>query len=188
MSKTFASAADLDEKKIGFDKLSEHACAYTAEGAPNTGVIISDDTVMVIDTQATPKGTRLRGPRQTKFCSVATWSNLTRPCMRAPEKLVPGRGAALQTHKQVRPRLESTRDFIRNLFASMATGAKAGKDRRSVYEETFAKLKPKYGNWVIFNHCMPFDVTRACDEATEYPDPRIWTAERNRQMWIALEG
>jgi hypothetical protein len=21
-------------------------------------------------------------------------------------------------------------------------------------------LKPKYGHWVIFDHCMPFDVTR----------------------------
>src|SRR3546814_9836774 len=28
--------------------------AYTAEGDPNTGVIIGDEAVMVIDTQATP--------------------------------------------------------------------------------------------------------------------------------------
>ncbi len=53
-TKTFASAADLDEKKVSFDKLSDHAYAYTAEGDPNTGVIIGDDAVMVIDTQATP--------------------------------------------------------------------------------------------------------------------------------------
>ena len=53
-SKTFASAADLEEKKITFEKLSEHAYAYTAEGDPNTGIIIGDDAVMVIDTQATP--------------------------------------------------------------------------------------------------------------------------------------
>lgn len=52
--KTFASAADLEVKKVSFDKLSDHAYAYTAEGDPNTGIIIGDDAVMVIDTQATP--------------------------------------------------------------------------------------------------------------------------------------
>src|SRR5574343_2059257 len=52
--KTFASHADLDEKQVSFDKLSEHAYAYTAEGDPNTGIVIGDDAVMVIDTQATP--------------------------------------------------------------------------------------------------------------------------------------
>ena len=54
MTKTFASAADLEVKKVSFDKLSDHAYAYTAEGDPNTGIIIGDDAVMVIDTQATP--------------------------------------------------------------------------------------------------------------------------------------
>src|SRR5947208_9406629 len=52
--KKFASQADLEEKKVSFDKLSEHAYAYTAEGDPNTGIVVGDDAVMVIDTQATP--------------------------------------------------------------------------------------------------------------------------------------
>jgi len=52
--KKFASQADLEEKKISFDKLSDHAYAYTAEGDPNTGIVVGDDAVMVIDTQATP--------------------------------------------------------------------------------------------------------------------------------------
>src|SRR2546426_4680580 len=54
MSKAFASQADLEEKKVSFVKLSDNAYAYTAEGDPNTGVIVGDDAVMVIDTQATP--------------------------------------------------------------------------------------------------------------------------------------
>ena len=54
--------------------------------------------------------------------------------------------------------------------------------------ETYAALQPKYGRWVIFDHCMPVDVTRAYDEATRYPDPRIWTAERDIEMWKTLEG
>ena len=54
MSKAFASQADLEEKQVSFTKLSEHAYAYTAEGDPNTGIIIGDDAVLVADTQATP--------------------------------------------------------------------------------------------------------------------------------------
>src|SRR5689334_7398606 len=53
-AKKFASQADLQEKKVSFDKLSDRAYAYTAEGDPNTGIVIGDDAVMVIDTQATP--------------------------------------------------------------------------------------------------------------------------------------
>src|SRR5215210_6845735 len=53
-TKQFASHADVVEKKVSFDKLSDHAYAYTAEGDPNTGVVVGDNAVMVIDTQATP--------------------------------------------------------------------------------------------------------------------------------------
>src|SRR3954467_2201403 len=52
--KKFASQADLVEKKVTFSQLSEHAWAYTAEGDPNTGIVIGDDAVLVADTQATP--------------------------------------------------------------------------------------------------------------------------------------
>jgi hypothetical protein len=52
--KKFASHADLEAKKVSFEKLSENAYAYTAEGDPNTGVIIGDDSVMIIDATATP--------------------------------------------------------------------------------------------------------------------------------------
>ena len=52
--KAFASHADVEEKRISFDRLSDRAYAYTAEGDPNTGIVIGDDAVMVIDTQATP--------------------------------------------------------------------------------------------------------------------------------------
>ena len=55
------------------------------------------------------------------------------------------------------------------MFESVKRGARAGKDLRTVYKETYAALKPKFGHWVIFDHCLPFDVTRAYDEATQYP-------------------
>ncbi|MGL6213423.1 MAG: MBL fold metallo-hydrolase, partial [Billgrantia desiderata] len=54
MSKKFASHADTEEKQVSFTQLAEGLYAYTAEGDPNTGVVIGDDSVMVIDTQATP--------------------------------------------------------------------------------------------------------------------------------------
>ena len=318
--KTFASAADLEVKKVSFDKLSDHAYAYTAEGDPNTGIIIGDDAVMVIDTQATPvmaqdvirrireitdkpikyvtlshyHAVRVLGAsaffaegaehiiasqdtydlivergEQDKASEIGRFPRLFRnvesvpagmtwPTMTftgkmtlwlgklevqllqlgrghtkgdtvvwlpgektllsgdlvefdatpyagdayfqdwpqtldnlaalKPEKLVPGRGAALQTPEQVQAGLAGTRAFISDLYDSVKASAAQGEDLRKVYEATFAKLQPKYGHWVIFNHCMPFDVTRAYDEATQYPDPRIWTAERDIQMWKALEG
>ena len=101
---------------------------------------------------------------------------------------MPGRGPALQTEQQVAAGLAGTRDFIRDVFASVKAGAAAGKDLRTVYAETVAAVRPRYGHWVIFDHCMPFDVTRAYDEATSHRDPRIWTAERDVEMWKALEG
>ncbi|MBN9425524.1 MAG: MBL fold metallo-hydrolase, partial [Burkholderiales bacterium] len=48
--------------------------------------------------------------------------------------------------------------------------------------------QPRYGNTAIFDHCMPFDVSRAYDEARGIVHPRIWTAERDREMWAELEG
>ena len=105
-----------------------------------------------------------------------------------PRALVPGRGPALIGEDQVAKGLEVTRNFVSDLYAQVKAGAADGKDLKSVYRATYDALQPKYGNWVIFDHCMPFDVTRAYDEATKYPDPRVWTAERDRQMWETLEG
>jgi len=314
--KTFASQADLEEKRISFDKLSERAYAYTAEGDPNTGIVIGDDAVMVIDAQATPAmaqdvvrhirtvtdkpvkyvvlthyhavrvlGASGYGPehiiasrdtydlvvergeqdmkseierfprlfRDVESVPGLTWPTLvfeqsmtiwlgklrvdllqlgrghtkgdtvvwlpqektlfsgdlveynatpyagdaylrdwpaTLDAVAAlqPQKLVPGRGASLQTPDAVQAGLDGTRAFVTAMFACVQRGAAAGKDLRTIYFETYATLKPKFGHWVIFDHCLPFDVTRAYDEATEYKDPRIWTAQRDRDMWQALEG
>jgi glyoxylase-like metal-dependent hydrolase (beta-lactamase superfamily II) len=316
-TKQFASHADLAVKQVSFDKLSEHAYAYTAEGDPNTGIVIGDDAVMVIDTQATPvmaadvirrirevtdkpikyvvlshyHAVRVLGasayePQQifasqdtydlivergeadkaseigrfprlfnavesvppgmtwptitfsgkmtvwlgklevqllqlgrghTKGDTVAwlpkerilfsgdlvefgatpyagdayfkDWpATLDAVAALEPAKLVPGRGASLQTAAQVAEGLAGTRAFVSELYASVQAGAKAGRDLKAVYRETVAALRPKYGQWVIFDHCMPFDITRAYDEATQYADPRVWTAERDIDMWKALEA
>ena len=316
-TKKFASHADLEEKKVTFSQISEHAWAYTAEGDPNTGIIIGDDAVLVADTQATPAmaadvirrirevtdkpikyvvlthyhavrvlGASAYKPQQILasqdtydlivergeqdkaseigrfprlFSNVETvppgmtWPTMTftgkmtlwlgklevqllqlgrghtkgdtvvwLPGERAllsgdlvefgatpyagdayfkdwpktlenlaalkPKALVPGRGAALTTPEDVTKGLSETRDFISDVYANVQKGVDAGKDLNAVYKDTFAALKPKYGHWVIFDHCMPFDVTRCYDEVTKYTDPRVWTAERDVEMWKTLEG
>ncbi len=315
--KKFASQADLEEKQVSFTKLSDHAYAYTAEGDPNTGIIIGDDAVLVADTQATPAmaqdvvrrirevtdkpikyvvlthyhAVRVLGAsgfkpqqiiasqdtydlivergEQDKASEIGrfprlfrdvdsvppgmTWPTITfdkkmtlwlgklevqllqlgrghtkgdtvvwlpqdrvllsgdlvefdatpyagdayfkdwpqtleNVAALKPVALVPGRGPALLGEQQVAAGLQATSGFIADVRTSVEAGVAAGKDLNAVYKDTFAKLKPKYGHWVIFDHCMPFDVTRCYDEATQFPDPRIWTAERDRQMWETLEG
>jgi len=316
-AKTFASQADLEAKRVSFTKLSDNAYAYTAEGDPNTGVIVGDDAVMVIDTQATPvmaqdvirrirevtdkpikyvvlshyHAVRVLGAagyapeqiiasrdtydlivergEQDKASEIGrfprlfqavesvppgmTWPTITftgrmsiwlgklevqliqlgrghtkgdtvawlpeqkilfsgdlvesgatpyagdayfsdwphtldNIAALQPRALVPGRGAALTTPDQVAAGLAGTRAFVSDVYSSVQAGVAAGKDLNAVYKETLGRLKPKYGHWVIFDHCMPFDVTRAYDEATQHRDPRIWTAERDIEMWQALEG
>jgi len=74
------------------------------------------------------------------------------------------------------------------MYAAVEPGAKAGHDLRSVYKSTYDALKPQFGHWVIFDHCLRFDVSCAFDEPTRFDDPRIWTADRDKAMWEALEG
>jgi len=316
MSKSFASQADLTEKVVSFDRLSDHAYAYTAQGDPNTGIVIGDDAVLVVDTQATPvmaedvirrirtvtdlpiryvvlshyHAVRVLGatayrPQQIiasrdtydlivergeadmkseierfprLFRAVESVPGLTWPTLvfeRAltlwlgslevrilqlgrghtkgdtvvwlpkdrvlfsgdlvefdatpyagdcyfedwpatldalaalqPLKLVPGRGAALQSPQDVARGLAGTRAFVTELYAEVKRGVAAGRDLRTIYRDVSAKLRPSYGHWVIFDHCLPFDISRAYDEATAFRDPRIWTAERDRQLWAALES
>ena len=314
MSKAFASQADLAEKKITFTKLSANAYAYTAEGDPNTGIVVGDRSVMVLDTQATPvmaadvvrhirtvtdlpiqyvvmshyhavrvlgasaygaseiiasvdtrdlivergaadmKSEIERFPRL--FRAVETIPGLTWPTITFQGELtvwlgsvevrlmqlgrghskgdtvawlpqqkvlfsgdlveygatpyagdayfsdwpatldrvealgatsiVPGRGNALTDASMCKEAIAGTRAFVSDVFANVQAGVQRGHDLKRVYADTDAALRPKYGHWVIYEHCMPFDVSRAFDEATGHAHPRIWTAERDQQMWAAL--
>lgn len=55
MAKAFASQGDMSEKTISFTEVGDGLYAFTAEGDPNSGVIIGDDSVMIIEAQATPR-------------------------------------------------------------------------------------------------------------------------------------
>ena len=74
------------------------------------------------------------------------------------------------------------------IWHELHTGRDAGKTLNEIYRETYDHLKPDFGDLVIFDHCLPFDVSRAYDEAGGTTDPRIWTAERDTEMWQAVEG
>ena len=54
MAANFASTGDMAEKKMTFAEIGRDLYAFTAEGDPNSGIIVGDDGVIVIDAQATP--------------------------------------------------------------------------------------------------------------------------------------
>lgn len=313
---SFASQGDLAEKTITFAELADGVYAYTAEGDPNSGVVVGDDGVMVIDATATPvmakalverirtvtdqpvkyvllthyHAVRVMGasgfgaqeiiaskdthalieergqqdfdsevtrfPRL--FRAVETVPGLTWPTMAfeqamtvwlgrrrveimqlgrghtkgdtvawlpeervlfsgdlvecgatpytgdayltdwpgtlervralGAQKLVPGRGDALVDAGQVAAGIEGTRDFLTTMFGVVRRGVAEGKSLKEVYALAQTALQPRFGHWVIFEHCMPFDISRAYDEANGLVDPKIWTAERDQEMWRALQG
>ena len=316
MSKPFASAGDLEDKTVTFAELGRGAWAWTAEGDPNTGIIIGDDGVMVVDTQATPEmakdvlsyirqitdkpvkyvvlshyhAVRVLGAAayepETIIASRAThdlivergqqdWESetgrfprlfrgadsipgLTWPTLvfdgrltvdlgnrpveiwspgrghtagdtvvwlpdekilyagdlveygatpytgdahlrdwpatlqslrnLNPEKLVPGRGDALQTPELCQDAITQTQAFLTDLYETVRASREVGDTLKQAYAAVRKALDPKYGSWVIYEHCLPFDVARAWDEAGGLDHPQIWTAERDQEMWGQLNG
>jgi hypothetical protein len=63
----------------------------------------------------------------------------------------------------------------------------AGGTLKQAFEQVHAKLAPRYAGFPIFEHTMPFNVQRAWDELDGIDHPRIWTAERDREVWDALQ-
>ncbi|MBS0552599.1 MAG: MBL fold metallo-hydrolase, partial [Proteobacteria bacterium] len=103
------------------------------------------------------------------------------------DKLVPGRGPALMSPERVQAGLAYTRDFVSTLYRSAQEAVAQGLDLKGTMAHTRQNMDPKFGQVFIYEHCLPFDVTRAHDEASGIRDPRIWTAERDQQMWHALQ-
>ena len=104
-----------------------------------------------------------------------------------PLALVPGRGDALVGEQAVEEGIAGTQQFLSELYKAVSQNAQGGESLKEAYDRAMATLQPRYGNLVIFEHCMPFNVSRAYDEAKGLDHPRIWTAERDIEMWSALE-
>ena len=326
MSKSFASQSDLSDKQISFTRLSEHCWAYTAEGDPNSGVIIGEKYILVSDTTATPlmaqdliarirqvsdkpikyvllthyhavrvlgasayvaegaseiiasKGTHDlivergaqdmqsemdRFPRLFRGADSVpglTWPSLvvgdgtpgrqggisvdlggvtvdiwhpgaghtrgdtiawvaaekvlfsgdlvefeagvytgdahleewptTLEALRAlgAEAIVPGRGEAMRGNANVNKALDYTKRWVETLFACGKQAVADQLDLKAAMALTRQHMDPVFGNVFIYEHCLPFDVSRAYDEASGIKHPRIWTAERDKEMWAALQA
>ena len=318
MSKaSFASTGDMGEKKITFGKIGEGLYAYTAEGDPNTGVIVGDDCCMVIDAQATPAmakdviarvrtvtdkpikyvllshyhAVRVLGAsafnaseiiasnatrrmiiergEQDKASEIGrfprlfrgvesippglTWPTLTfnrqltlwlgkrrvdilklgrghtagdtvawvpdesvmfsgdlveyhsacycgdahledwpktlsKLAEFKPRALVPGRGDALDGEGKVQEAIANTRTFLNTLFGTAQASVAKGRTLKETFADVRAKMDGPFGAYAIYEHCLPFNVSRAYDEARGIEWPVVWTAERDREMWAALQG
>jgi glyoxylase-like metal-dependent hydrolase (beta-lactamase superfamily II) len=102
--------------------------------------------------------------------------------------MLPGRGAALIGPAMVSDAIAGTRAFLGDLYEAVSQNVEAGRSLRESFERVHATLKPTYGDWANFECCLPFNVSRAYDEAGGIGHPRIWTKERDRQMWAQLRG
>jgi glyoxylase-like metal-dependent hydrolase (beta-lactamase superfamily II) len=104
-----------------------------------------------------------------------------------PAALLPGRGEPLIGEEAVEQGIAATRAFVGELYDIVAASAAAGETLKQAYDKAMAALQPRYGGWLIFAHCLPFDVARAYDEAQGLDHPRIWTPERDLEVWQSLE-
>ena len=84
--------------------------------------------------------------------------------------------------------IESTRDFVDSTYAPVKRIVSRGGSLRASWDAVRASCDSKFGDFAIYEHCLPFNVTRAFDEARGIDTPRVWTAERDRQMWNELHG
>ena len=81
-----------------------------------------------------------------------------------------------------------TRDFVSTLYGAAEVSVAKGRTLKESMAATREVMDPKFSNFAIYEHCLPFNVSRAFDEASGIDDPVIWTAERDRRMWEALQG
>jgi glyoxylase-like metal-dependent hydrolase (beta-lactamase superfamily II) len=101
---------------------------------------------------------------------------------------VPGRGNALFNEKEVNESIDSTTKYVTMLLDTAKAAVAKGLDLTEAYKEIHGLMKPIFGDYVIFEHCMPFNVTRAYEEAQGIKHPNIWTAEKDKEMWFALQA
>jgi hypothetical protein len=105
-----------------------------------------------------------------------------------PKAIAPGRGDALKGQSMVRDAIAMTRDFVGTLYGAAETSVARGRDLKETMAATREVMDPKFSSFAIYEHCLPFNVSRAFDEASGIDDPVIWTDKRDREMWAALQG
>jgi len=103
------------------------------------------------------------------------------------EALIGGRGAVVRGRDAVDAAVEQSRAFLKGMIEKVGEVHERGGSVKEAFEATHELLEPKFGRWPIFEHCLPFDVQRVWDEFDGIDWPRIWTAERDREVWAKLQ-
>jgi glyoxylase-like metal-dependent hydrolase (beta-lactamase superfamily II) len=118
------------------------------------------------------------------------WSTTTLDSVKAlgAQALIGGRGGVSHGSEAVDAAIEQTREFLTVMLREVGTVQQRGGTLKDAFEATHAALHDQYGHWPIFEHCLPFDVSRVWDELSGIERPVIWTAERDREVWDQLQG
>ena len=104
------------------------------------------------------------------------------------DAIAPGRGDALVGKQMVNEAIDLTADFIRSTYDPIARIARGGGSLKEAWDTCREACDDKFKDYAIYEHCLPFNVARAYDEARGLDHPRIWTAERDKEMWNALQS
>jgi glyoxylase-like metal-dependent hydrolase (beta-lactamase superfamily II) len=115
-------------------------------------------------------------------------STLDRVAALGAQVLVGGRGAVVSGREPVAAAIAQTRNFLDVMLREVGQAHAAGGTLAEAFAATHTALAPRYGGWPIFEHCLPFNVSRLWDEMSGLDWPRIWTAERDREVWHQLQG
>ncbi|MGH2515433.1 MAG: MBL fold metallo-hydrolase, partial [Ktedonobacterales bacterium] len=100
------------------------------------------------------------------------------------EAVVPGRGPAVRG-EAVGQALAETQAYLTILRDTVREAVERDTDVATAYHAAEAALTPRFGDWAIFKHCLPFNVQRMYDDVAGVR-PRIWTESRDAALWQAL--
>jgi len=175
---TFADAMTLDlgNRRVELRHLGRgHTSGDIVVWLPEEGILFAGD---LVEAQAAPyMGDSYPG----------AWSTGTLEAVAALDarQLVGGRGPVVRG-EAVRTAIEDTGRFVRTTLDGTSAVRGSGGTLKEAFAVVHAALAPRYAGFPIFEHTMPFNVQRTWDELDGIEHPRIWTAERDREVWDAL--
>ena len=102
------------------------------------------------------------------------------------DAIAPGRGTALLGKAMVETAIKKTPTTLST--APTARVAARNGNLKEVWDAVRAACNPKFSDYAIYEHCLPFNMARAYDEACGIETPRIWTTQPDLDMWDELQA
>ena len=119
---------------------------------------------------------------------IADWLEaLPRVAAAGARALLPGRGAAVRG-AEVAAAIGRTAEFLTALRDVVGGAMASGGEVAACFRAAEAAMRPRFGEWPVFEHALPFDVARMREELSGGEHPTVWTAERDKALWAALRG